>query len=137
MYASIYVKLTSFIVYTISLMASFAGNMILTPWYVYIGWCSQLRDAIDPKRHYKKSGSKSKALPKYFQASSELLSVPSNFYFCSTSFNLFVVIWIWSGGNNGRFSTGLLLRQTNKSWEEGINCRWVAFRSKLFSLQVR
>lgn len=27
----------------------------------------QLRDAIDPKRHYKKSGSKSKALPKYFQ----------------------------------------------------------------------
>ncbi|XP_039683906.1 rRNA-processing protein fcf2 [Medicago truncatula] len=26
-------------------------------------------DAIDPKRHYKKSGSKSKALPNYFQAS--------------------------------------------------------------------
>ncbi|AES79875.2 Fcf2 pre-rRNA processing protein [Medicago truncatula] len=30
-------------------------------------------DAIDPKRHYKKSGSKSKALPNYFQASSVLL----------------------------------------------------------------
>ncbi|CAI8617623.1 unnamed protein product [Vicia faba] len=27
----------------------------------------KLRDAIDPKRHYKKGGSKSKTLPKYFQ----------------------------------------------------------------------
>ena len=27
----------------------------------------QLRDAIDPKRHYKKGNSKSKTLPKYFQ----------------------------------------------------------------------
>jgi len=34
---SIYVKLTNFIVYTISLMASFAGNMILTLRYLYIG----------------------------------------------------------------------------------------------------
>lgn len=29
----------------------------------------QLRGAIDPKRHYKKGDSKSKTLPKYFQAS--------------------------------------------------------------------
>ncbi|KAF9623018.1 hypothetical protein IFM89_035999 [Coptis chinensis] len=29
----------------------------------------QLRSALDPKRHYKKSDSKSKTLPKYFQAS--------------------------------------------------------------------
>lgn len=29
----------------------------------------QLRGALDPKRHYKKGDSKSKTLPKYFQAS--------------------------------------------------------------------
>ncbi|RVW55959.1 rRNA-processing protein fcf2 [Vitis vinifera] len=33
----------------------------------------KLRSAIDPKRHYKKSDSKSKTLPKYFQASLGLM----------------------------------------------------------------
>jgi len=35
----------------------------------HVCWWLQLRSALDPKRHYKKGDSKSKTLPKYFQAS--------------------------------------------------------------------
>ncbi|PHT48713.1 hypothetical protein CQW23_12921 [Capsicum baccatum] len=38
-----------------------------------------LRDAMDPKRHYKKSGSKSKTLPKYFQVGT-IIEPASEYY---------------------------------------------------------
>ncbi|CAK9170120.1 unnamed protein product [Ilex paraguariensis] len=37
------------------------------PLYTERLWNEMLRSAIDPKRHYKKGDSKSRALPKYFQ----------------------------------------------------------------------
>ncbi|KAM3236196.1 hypothetical protein BC332_13985 [Capsicum chinense] len=39
----------------------------------------KLRDAMDPKRHYKKSGSKSKTLPKYFQVGT-IIEPASEYY---------------------------------------------------------
>lgn len=38
-------------------------------------YCLQLRNVMDPKRHYKKSDSKSKTLPKYFQVNTASLEV--------------------------------------------------------------
>ena len=57
-------------------------------WFLNSSPCSwlQLRSAIDPKRHYKKGDSKSKTLPKYFQAS---------LFVTSRLIVWYVICWSW------------------------------------------
>lgn len=52
----------------------FTKEIIPWHWNLWACWLLQLRSAIDPKRHYKKGDSKSKTLPKYFQASLFVIS---------------------------------------------------------------